>query len=130
MAFSRIFKSIPFPNTDIEKRVAFSGIIYLSPSRQSGRQGEGSRNVRCPSLHTYPCKTPSPTIKRHYIFATVCKFFINNDMKPLDFKSGRKQETDKEKDENVILRVQSEYEDFDSFQQEMEAAEIEEIIYL
>ncbi|GBO40757.1 hypothetical protein AVEN_189006-1, partial [Araneus ventricosus] len=31
MEFSRIFKRIPFPNRDIEKRVAFSGIIYLSP---------------------------------------------------------------------------------------------------
>ncbi|GBO05095.1 hypothetical protein AVEN_85475-1 [Araneus ventricosus] len=31
MEFSRIFKRISFPNRDIEKRVAFSGIINLSP---------------------------------------------------------------------------------------------------
>ncbi|GBM00825.1 hypothetical protein AVEN_257347-1 [Araneus ventricosus] len=31
MEFSRISKRIPFPNRDIEKRVAFSGIIYLLP---------------------------------------------------------------------------------------------------
>ncbi|GBN93233.1 hypothetical protein AVEN_136266-1 [Araneus ventricosus] len=58
------------------------------------------------------------------------KGFVNNDLKPFDFKYGRKQETDDEKEENVILMVESEYEDFDSFQQEMEAAEIEEIISL
>ncbi|GBN62865.1 hypothetical protein AVEN_150214-1 [Araneus ventricosus] len=38
-----------------------------SPSRQNGRQArrqrQGSRNGRCPLLHTYPCKTPSPTIR-------------------------------------------------------------------
>ncbi|GBN60558.1 hypothetical protein AVEN_90636-1 [Araneus ventricosus] len=31
MEFSRTFEGIFFPNRDIEKRVAFSGIIYLSP---------------------------------------------------------------------------------------------------
>ncbi|GBN45127.1 hypothetical protein AVEN_4831-2-1, partial [Araneus ventricosus] len=52
---------------DIEKRVAFSGIIDLSPrspdSRQVRREGQGSRNDRCPFLHAYPGKTPSPTIR-------------------------------------------------------------------
>ncbi|GBN24439.1 hypothetical protein AVEN_26373-1 [Araneus ventricosus] len=51
-------------------------------------------------------------------------------MKPFDFKYGRKQETDDEKEENVILMAQSEYEDFGSFQEEMEAAEMEEVIYM
>ncbi|GBL92959.1 hypothetical protein AVEN_54608-1 [Araneus ventricosus] len=59
----RIFNRIPVPNRDIEKRVAFSGIIYLLSSHQNGREGQGSRNGRCPSLHTYPCQTPSPTIR-------------------------------------------------------------------
>ncbi|GBO09467.1 hypothetical protein AVEN_172860-1 [Araneus ventricosus] len=66
MEFSRIFKRIPFPNRDIEKRVAFSGIIYLwprSPNFWPSRQVPGSRKGRCLSLHTYPCKTPSPTIR-------------------------------------------------------------------
>ncbi|GBN84636.1 hypothetical protein AVEN_209007-1 [Araneus ventricosus] len=52
-----------FITKDIEKRVAFSGIIDLSPSRQNARQGLASRNGRCPSLHAYPCKTPTPTIR-------------------------------------------------------------------
>ncbi|GBN73400.1 hypothetical protein AVEN_219674-1 [Araneus ventricosus] len=47
-------------------------------------------------------------------------------MKPFDFKYGRKQETDDEKEENVILTEDSEDKDFDSFQQEIEAAEMEE----
>ncbi|GBM08616.1 hypothetical protein AVEN_52456-1 [Araneus ventricosus] len=51
-------------------------------------------------------------------------------MKPFDFKYGRIQETDNEKEENMILIVESKDEDFDSFQQEMEAAEMEEVIYL
>ncbi|GBM30627.1 hypothetical protein AVEN_18319-1 [Araneus ventricosus] len=51
-------------------------------------------------------------------------------MKPFDFKYGRKQETDDEKEENVILMQESEDEVFGSFQQEMEAAEMEEVIYL
>ncbi|GBL78997.1 hypothetical protein AVEN_48957-1 [Araneus ventricosus] len=51
-------------------------------------------------------------------------------MKPFNFKYGRKQETDDEKEENVILMEESEDEDFDSFQQEMETAEMEEVIYL
>ncbi|GBM39416.1 hypothetical protein AVEN_97030-1 [Araneus ventricosus] len=33
-----VFSCIPFPSRNIEKRVAFSGIIYLSPNRQNGRQ--------------------------------------------------------------------------------------------
>ncbi|GBO46435.1 hypothetical protein AVEN_201116-1 [Araneus ventricosus] len=74
MEFSRTFERISFPNRDIEKRVAFSGIIYLpsrspnlSPIRQNGRQvfrqGKESRNGRCPTLHAYPCTTTSPTIR-------------------------------------------------------------------
>ncbi|GBL95703.1 hypothetical protein AVEN_660-1 [Araneus ventricosus] len=51
-------------------------------------------------------------------------------MKPFDFKYGRKQETDDEKEENVILMEESESEDFCFFQQEMEAAEMKELIYL
>ncbi|GBN79958.1 hypothetical protein AVEN_160256-1 [Araneus ventricosus] len=37
MEFSCIFKRIPFPNRDIEKSVAFSGIIYFL-------QGQGTFN--------------------------------------------------------------------------------------
>ncbi|GBM33232.1 hypothetical protein AVEN_91632-1 [Araneus ventricosus] len=48
----------------------------------------------------------------------------------VDFKYGRKQETDDEKKENVILMLESEDEDFGSFQKEMEAAEMEKLIYL
>ncbi|GBL95400.1 hypothetical protein AVEN_154803-1 [Araneus ventricosus] len=51
-------------------------------------------------------------------------------MKPFDFKYGRKQEIDDEKEENVILMVKSEDEDFGFFQQEMEAARMEEVINL
>ncbi|GBM39635.1 hypothetical protein AVEN_251563-1 [Araneus ventricosus] len=58
------------------------------------------------------------------------KGFVNNDLKLFDFKYGRKQETDDEKVENVMLMVESEDEDFDSFQQEMEAVEMEKVIYL
>ncbi|GBL82749.1 hypothetical protein AVEN_106296-1 [Araneus ventricosus] len=63
MEFYRIFKRISFPNRDIEERVASSGIIDSSPSRQNGHQGQESRNGRYPSLHAYPCKTPSPTMR-------------------------------------------------------------------
>ncbi|GBN18078.1 hypothetical protein AVEN_217813-1 [Araneus ventricosus] len=44
---------IPFPSGNIQKRVAFSGIIYsaprspnLSPNLQNGRQGQGCHNSR------------------------------------------------------------------------------------
>ncbi|GBO14433.1 hypothetical protein AVEN_200199-1 [Araneus ventricosus] len=46
-------------------------------------------------------------------------------MKTFELKYGRKQETDNEKEENVILLVESEDEDFGSFQQETEATEME-----
>ncbi|GBM60875.1 hypothetical protein AVEN_49636-1 [Araneus ventricosus] len=52
------------------------------------------------------------------------------DMKPSDFKYGRKVETDDEKEENAILMAESEVEEFGSFQQEMKAAEIVEVIDL
>ncbi|GBN14129.1 hypothetical protein AVEN_212624-1 [Araneus ventricosus] len=48
-------------------------------------------------------------------------------MKPFDFKYGKKQETDDEKEENVILMEESEYENFGSFHQETEAAEMEKV---
>ncbi|GBL72445.1 hypothetical protein AVEN_115365-1 [Araneus ventricosus] len=51
-------------------------------------------------------------------------------MKPFDFKYGREQETVDEREENVKLMQKSEDEDFGPFQQEMEASEMEEIIYL
>ncbi|GBM27737.1 hypothetical protein AVEN_25356-1 [Araneus ventricosus] len=51
-------------------------------------------------------------------------------MKQFDFKYGRKQETDNEKEENVILMEEYEDEDFGFFQQEMEVVEMEEVIYL
>ncbi|GBM31352.1 hypothetical protein AVEN_192759-1 [Araneus ventricosus] len=51
-------------------------------------------------------------------------------MKPFNFKYGRKQETDDEKEENMILLEVSKDEDFGSFQQETEAAVVEEVIYL
>ncbi|GBM19645.1 hypothetical protein AVEN_107312-1 [Araneus ventricosus] len=57
-------------------------------------------------------------------------FMLGNDMKPFDFKYGRKQETDDEKEKNMILLEESEDEDFGSLQQETEAAEMEEVMYL
>ncbi|GBO30473.1 hypothetical protein AVEN_39794-1 [Araneus ventricosus] len=51
-------------------------------------------------------------------------------MKPFAFKYERKQETDDEKEENVIPMEESEDEDFGSFQQETETAEMEKVIYL
>ncbi|GBL88697.1 hypothetical protein AVEN_195676-1 [Araneus ventricosus] len=59
-----VFSSIPFPSRNIEKRVAFSGIIYLSPrspnlspNRQNGRhvcrQGQGAITV----AEVTPCLT-------------------------------------------------------------------------
>ncbi|GBN52073.1 hypothetical protein AVEN_106981-1 [Araneus ventricosus] len=70
MKSSSIFERIFFPNRDIDKRVAFSGIIDLSPrppSLQNGHQarcqGQGSQNGLCPLLHAYPCKTPSQIIR-------------------------------------------------------------------
>ncbi|GBM13076.1 hypothetical protein AVEN_101920-1 [Araneus ventricosus] len=51
-------------------------------------------------------------------------------MKPFSFKYGRKQDTDDEKEINVILMVISKDEDFGSFQQETGAVEMEEVIYL
>ncbi|GBM33563.1 hypothetical protein AVEN_197316-1 [Araneus ventricosus] len=56
--------------------------------------------------------------------------FVKDDMKPSDFKYGRKEETDDEKEENAIFMAESEVEDFGSFQQEMEAAEMVEVIHL
>ncbi|GBM18845.1 hypothetical protein AVEN_203119-1 [Araneus ventricosus] len=47
-------------------------------------------------------------------------------MKPFDFKYGRKQETDDEKEENMTLMEEFEDEDFGFLQQETEDAEIEE----
>ncbi|GBN01377.1 hypothetical protein AVEN_110432-1 [Araneus ventricosus] len=51
-------------------------------------------------------------------------------LKPFEFKYERKKETVDEKVENVILIELSEDEDCGSFQQEMEAAKMEEVIYL
>ncbi|GBO07006.1 hypothetical protein AVEN_182809-1 [Araneus ventricosus] len=51
-------------------------------------------------------------------------------MKTFQFKFGRKQESDNEKDKNVIQIEESDDEDFGFFQQEIEVAEIEEVIYL
>ncbi|GBN16254.1 hypothetical protein AVEN_80153-1 [Araneus ventricosus] len=48
-------------------------------------------------------------------------------MKPFDFKYERNQETVDEKEKNVILREESDDEDFSSFQQEVE---MEEVVYL
>ncbi|GBL88454.1 hypothetical protein AVEN_168490-1 [Araneus ventricosus] len=41
---------------------------------------------------------------------------------------GRKQDTEDEKEENVILMEESEDVDFGSFQQETEAADMEEVL--
>ncbi|GBL86853.1 hypothetical protein AVEN_96078-1 [Araneus ventricosus] len=49
-------------------------------------------------------------------------------MKPFDFKYGRKQETDDEKEGNVIPMEESIT--FGSFQQEKVTAEMEEVIFL
>ncbi|GBM72074.1 hypothetical protein AVEN_266495-1 [Araneus ventricosus] len=57
-------------------------------------------------------------------------FFVNNDMKQFDFKHGRKQETGDKKEENVILMVESEDEDFVSSQQEMDVAKMKKVISL
>ncbi|GBL97665.1 hypothetical protein AVEN_49165-1 [Araneus ventricosus] len=46
----------------------------------------------------------------------------------MSFDFNRKQETVDKKEENVILMEESEDEDFGSFQQEMEAAETEEVM--
>ncbi|GBN06622.1 hypothetical protein AVEN_192320-1, partial [Araneus ventricosus] len=49
-----VFSCIPFPSRNTEKRVAFSGIIYLSPmspNRQNGRQGQKCHDSRCGLLH-------------------------------------------------------------------------------
>ncbi|GBN26631.1 hypothetical protein AVEN_102704-1, partial [Araneus ventricosus] len=43
---------------------------------------------------------------------------------------GRKEDTEDEKEENVILMEESGDEDFASFQQVTEAADLEEVIYL
>ncbi|GBM35847.1 hypothetical protein AVEN_134099-1 [Araneus ventricosus] len=51
-------------------------------------------------------------------------------MKPFHFMCGRKQEIDDEKEENVLLMEESEDEDFDSFQQETDAAKMEGVNYL
>ncbi|GBM12160.1 hypothetical protein AVEN_39491-1 [Araneus ventricosus] len=45
-------------------------------------------------------------------------------------KENKRKEEKEEKEENVVLMEESEYEDFVSFQQEMEDAEMEEVIYL
>ncbi|GBO44926.1 hypothetical protein AVEN_225093-1, partial [Araneus ventricosus] len=62
--------NISSPNGDIEKMIAYSLIFdlspmspHISPSRQNGCQGQGSRPDSCPSLHAYPCKTQFPTIR-------------------------------------------------------------------
>ncbi|GBL97505.1 hypothetical protein AVEN_162963-1 [Araneus ventricosus] len=47
---------ISFPNRDIEKIIAFSGIFDLSP-----RSGVQPRSL--PAFHTYPYKTLFPTIR-------------------------------------------------------------------
>ncbi|GBN51596.1 hypothetical protein AVEN_259039-1 [Araneus ventricosus] len=54
----------------------------------------------------------------------------NWEQETFGFKCGRKKETDGAKEENVILMEESEDEDFGSFQQEMEVAEMEDVIYL
>ncbi|GBN55765.1 hypothetical protein AVEN_132763-1 [Araneus ventricosus] len=62
--FSRTLKRIFFPNRDIEKRVAFSGIIDLSPrSPNLSPSSSGSLGVQARPSHTYPCKTLFPNIR-------------------------------------------------------------------
>ncbi|GBM38723.1 hypothetical protein AVEN_176845-1 [Araneus ventricosus] len=39
----------------------------FSPSRQNGRQGQGSRRGCCRSSHTYPCKILIPTIRLTFL---------------------------------------------------------------
>ncbi|GBN76298.1 hypothetical protein AVEN_57233-1 [Araneus ventricosus] len=55
--------SISLPNGDIEKMIAYSGIFDLSPRPPKLSPRAGVQAGRCPSLHAYPCKTPSPTIR-------------------------------------------------------------------
>ncbi|GBM98248.1 hypothetical protein AVEN_228440-1 [Araneus ventricosus] len=63
MEFSRTFKPIFFPNRDIEKRVAFSGIIDLSPRSPKWSLSSSPRSgVQARPSHTYPCKTLFPNI--------------------------------------------------------------------
>ncbi|GBO01950.1 hypothetical protein AVEN_160131-1 [Araneus ventricosus] len=65
MESSSRFKLLSSPNTDIEKRIAFSAIFDLSPrspnwspscenSRQVCRRSHESRPGRCQSPHAYP----------------------------------------------------------------------------
>ncbi|GBM04003.1 hypothetical protein AVEN_99198-1 [Araneus ventricosus] len=51
-------------------------------------------------------------------------------MKQFGVKYGRKQKTDDAKGENMLLIEESKHDSFDSFQQEMETAEIKEVTYL
>ncbi|GBO30990.1 hypothetical protein AVEN_217587-1 [Araneus ventricosus] len=60
---SSTLKRISSPNRDIEKRITFSGIFDLSPSRQVCRQSQRSRPGCCQSFHTYTCKILFPTIR-------------------------------------------------------------------
>ncbi|GBO05049.1 hypothetical protein AVEN_80084-1 [Araneus ventricosus] len=59
---------ISSPNRDIEKIPAplrsHISSPNFSPSRQDGRQGQGSRRGCCRSSHTPPCKT-LPNHKTH-----------------------------------------------------------------
>ncbi|GBN34321.1 hypothetical protein AVEN_162879-1 [Araneus ventricosus] len=60
MEFSRTSKRIFFPNRDIEKRVAFSGIIDLSPRSPNLSPKSG---VQARSSLTYLCKTLFPNTR-------------------------------------------------------------------
>ncbi|GBM27794.1 hypothetical protein AVEN_269747-1 [Araneus ventricosus] len=65
-----------------------------------------------------------------YDETSIFVFGFHLEEQSFDFKYGRKQETDDEEEENVILTLESEDDDFGSFQQEIEVAEMEEAIYL
>ncbi|GBO37001.1 hypothetical protein AVEN_46773-1 [Araneus ventricosus] len=76
MEYSRILKRISFSNRDIEKRVAFSGIIDLSPkwSPRSGIPKWPLRVTPClPLQDSHPNYKPSEVGKQHYIFVTIQK---------------------------------------------------------
>ncbi|GBN20047.1 hypothetical protein AVEN_44737-1 [Araneus ventricosus] len=61
MGSSSTFTRISSANRDIGMIPASLKSDILSPNRQVCRQGQGFRRGCCPSSHTDPCKTLSPT---------------------------------------------------------------------
>ncbi|GBM08761.1 hypothetical protein AVEN_154177-1 [Araneus ventricosus] len=83
----------------------------------------------CPanSLLFYVKLTNLPYVITYILLFTFKSLFINN-RKPFEVKKSK--ETDDKEKENVILMEEFEDDDFDSLQQETEAAEIEKVTSL